>query len=114
MLRSWYPWNALSGGGYVVSFVIQVRTAVENFIFVQFIPKIVLYSAPSHIPVCIADPMAVSGLVACHDDGHNVLLLAHLHVSATRSPQRDYEATHGAQRLAGHTRPALCRALPCR
>jgi gustatory receptor len=25
MLRSWYPWNALSGGGYVVSFVIQVK-----------------------------------------------------------------------------------------
>jgi gustatory receptor len=25
MLRSWYPWNALSGGGYVVSFIIQVK-----------------------------------------------------------------------------------------
>uniref|UniRef100_A0A0U5AEG0 Odorant receptor n=1 Tax=Reticulitermes speratus TaxID=60591 RepID=A0A0U5AEG0_9NEOP len=24
MLRSWYPWNALSGGGYVVSFIIQI------------------------------------------------------------------------------------------
>jgi gustatory receptor len=26
MMRSWYPWNALSGGGYIVSFIIQVRT----------------------------------------------------------------------------------------
>ena len=25
MLRSWYPWNAMSGGGYVVSFIIQVK-----------------------------------------------------------------------------------------
>ncbi|XP_023716643.1 odorant receptor coreceptor [Cryptotermes secundus] len=24
MLRSWYPWNALSGGGYIVSFIIQI------------------------------------------------------------------------------------------
>jgi len=35
MLRSWYPWNALSGGSYVVSFVIQVRITAEKSIFVK-------------------------------------------------------------------------------
>jgi len=44
----------------------------------------------------IADCLVVPGPVTCHDDGHDVLLLAYLHVRATYSPQRDYEATHGA------------------
>jgi gustatory receptor len=53
MIRSWYPWNAMSGGGYAVSFVIQVRTAVEKFIFVQFKLRIILYFVPAHISISL-------------------------------------------------------------
>jgi gustatory receptor len=34
MLRSWYPWNALSGGGYVVSFIIQVNIIIIIIIII--------------------------------------------------------------------------------
>lgn len=40
MLRSWYPWNALSGGGYIVSFIIQVRLQRQlTQVTLQFAPE---------------------------------------------------------------------------
>ena len=64
MLRSWYPWSALSGGGYVVSFVIQVMMimiiiiiiiiiATTNCNVIQSIVKFELYFPLGHVTVTL-------------------------------------------------------------
>jgi gustatory receptor len=42
MLRSWYPWNALSGGGYVVSFIIQVKMMIMMTMMIIIIIIIII------------------------------------------------------------------------
>jgi hypothetical protein len=61
MLRSWYPWNALSGGGYVVSFVIQVKIiiiiattiTITNCSVIQSIVKVESYFPPGRVAVTL-------------------------------------------------------------